>query len=83
MKIGVVWAGNPEQANDLRRSIELSVLAPLFAVPGTSFVSLQFGPHAADLKKLKRRTRSRSMICRRNSRTSPKRRRAISARSIW
>ena len=30
-------------------------MAPLFAVPGTSFVSLQFGPHAADLKKLKRR----------------------------
>lgn len=55
LKIGVVWAGNPEQANDFRRTIDLSVLAPLFAVPGTSFVSLQFGPHAADLKKLKRR----------------------------
>ena len=51
VKIGVVWAGNPEQANDFRRTIELSVLEPLFAVPGTSFASLQFGPHAADLKQ--------------------------------
>jgi tetratricopeptide (TPR) repeat protein len=51
IKIGVVWAGNPEQANDFRRTIELSVLEPLFAVPGTSFVSLQFGPHAEDLKQ--------------------------------
>jgi tetratricopeptide (TPR) repeat protein len=51
VKIGVVWAGNPEQSNDFRRTIELSVLAPLFAVPGTSFVSLQFGPHAADLEE--------------------------------
>ena len=28
------------------------MLAPLFAVPGASFASLQFGPRAADLKKL-------------------------------
>jgi tetratricopeptide (TPR) repeat protein len=55
VKVGIVWAGNPEQANDFRRTVDLSVLAPLFAVPGTSFASLQFGPHAADLKKLKRR----------------------------
>ncbi len=50
VKIGVVWAGNPEQSNDFRRSMELAKLAPLFAVAGTSFVSLQFGPRAADLK---------------------------------
>ncbi len=54
LKIGVVWAGNPEHVNDSRRSLDLTRLAPLFAVPGTSFVSLQFGPRTADLKQLKK-----------------------------
>jgi tetratricopeptide (TPR) repeat protein len=53
LKIGVVWAGNPEHVNDHRRSISLKSLAPLFALPNASFVSLQVGPRAADLKKLK------------------------------
>ena len=55
VKVGVVWAGNPDHANDSRRSVALSLLAPLFAVRGTSFASLQVGPRSADLKKLKRR----------------------------
>jgi tetratricopeptide (TPR) repeat protein len=54
LKIGLVWAGNPEHVNDRRRSTELSALAPVFAVPGTSFVSLQVGPRAGDVKKAKR-----------------------------
>jgi tetratricopeptide (TPR) repeat protein len=53
LKVGLCWAGNPEHSNDARRSIDLPVLASLFTVPGTSFVSLQFGKRAADLKKLK------------------------------
>ena len=56
VRIGVVWAGNPDHVNDSRRTLDLSQLAPLFAVPDTSFASLQFGPRAADLKKLKRKT---------------------------
>ncbi len=52
VKVGVVWAGNPEHANDHRRSIDLKLLAPLFAVRGTSFASLQVGPRTADLKQL-------------------------------
>jgi len=55
LRVGVVWAGNPDHVNDTRRSIKLPLLAPLFAVRGTSFASLQFGPRAADLKKLKRK----------------------------
>jgi tetratricopeptide (TPR) repeat protein len=55
LKIGLVWAGNPEHVNDTRRSVDLKMLAPLFDIPGTSFVSIQHGPRAADLKKLKRK----------------------------
>ncbi|MGA3307558.1 MAG: tetratricopeptide repeat protein [Xanthobacteraceae bacterium] len=60
LKIGVVWAGNPEHANDARRSIDLELLAPLFAVRGTSFASLQVGPRAADLKKLQKAKKGKS-----------------------
>lgn len=41
MLIGLSWAGNPMHANDMRRSIPLDLLAPLFAVEGVRFVSLQ------------------------------------------
>jgi len=55
VKVGVVWAGNPEHLNDHRRSIDLKLLVPLLAIRGTSFASLQVGPRAADLNELKRR----------------------------
>ncbi len=54
LKVGVAWAGNPEHRNDHRRSLELNLLTPLFAIRGVSFASLQVGPRAADLRKLKR-----------------------------
>ncbi|QXX76727.1 tetratricopeptide repeat protein [Methylovirgula sp. HY1] len=53
LKVGLVWAGNPEHTNDMRRSLDAALLTPLLDIPGTSFVSLQFGPRAVDLKKLK------------------------------
>ena len=56
LRVGIVWAGNPDHVNDSRRSIDLKMLAPLFDVRGTSFASLQYGPRAADVKKLKRKT---------------------------
>jgi tetratricopeptide (TPR) repeat protein len=51
LKVGLVWAGNPEHVNDMRRSLDLAALAPVLAVTGASFASLQVGPRAADLKK--------------------------------
>jgi len=53
-RVGLVWAGNPEHVNDHRRSIGLEQLAPLFAVAGASFASLQHGARSADLERLKR-----------------------------
>lgn len=53
LKVGLVWAGEsgravPEAAaRDRRRSIALARLAPLAAVPGVQFVSLQKGDAAA------------------------------------
>jgi tetratricopeptide (TPR) repeat protein len=40
-RVGLVWAGNPGFAADHLRSIPLPDLAPIGAVPGISFVSLQ------------------------------------------
>ncbi len=39
-RIGLVWSGNPAHDNDLQRSIDADLLAPLLAVPGCAFFSL-------------------------------------------
>ena len=39
--VGLVWAGRPTHPNDSRRSLALADLAPLAAVPGVTWVSLQ------------------------------------------
>ncbi|BBK29518.1 glycosyl transferase family 9 (putative heptosyltransferase) [Stella humosa] len=54
LRVGLVWAGDPRphmpisNSTDRRRSLGLETLAPLFAVPGIDFVSLQFGRRGAD-----------------------------------
>jgi tetratricopeptide (TPR) repeat protein len=45
-KVGLVWAGNPDHANDHNRSMLLSELAPLADVAGVTWISLQKGPAA-------------------------------------
>jgi hypothetical protein len=45
-RVGLAWAGRPTHNNDVNRSVALSALAPLAAVPGLAFVSLQKGPAA-------------------------------------
>jgi hypothetical protein len=48
-RIGLVWAGNPENTADWRRSIPLSMFAPLRAIEGIQLVSLQVqGPGAEE-----------------------------------
>jgi Tfp pilus assembly protein PilF len=46
---GLVWGGLPQQQDNRRRSIGLARLAPLAALPGFRFVSLQKGEAAAEL----------------------------------
>jgi Flp pilus assembly protein TadD len=48
-RIGLVWAGNPANQTDVMRSLALVRLAPALALPGLRWVSLQFGPRAADI----------------------------------
>ena len=44
LRVGLVWRGNPKFENDADRSLPgLPSLAPLWDVPGVSFVSLQKG----------------------------------------
>jgi hypothetical protein len=42
-KVGLVWAGLPQYADDAQRSLPLAQLAPLGAVSDVTFVSLQTG----------------------------------------
>jgi hypothetical protein len=46
--VGLAWAGNPLHINDRRRSIAGELLAPLLAIPGVRFVSLQKLPALVD-----------------------------------
>lgn len=56
LRVGICWAGQGRphmplvNATDKRRSTRLDQWAPLFAVPGVVFVSLQHGEHAGQAK---------------------------------
>jgi tetratricopeptide (TPR) repeat protein len=47
LRVGLAWAGSPRHINDRNRSLPLATLAPLFAIDGIAWVSLQVGPGAA------------------------------------
>jgi tetratricopeptide (TPR) repeat protein len=42
-RIGLVWAGSPNHARDIERSLSGAALAPLEALPGVAWFSLQVG----------------------------------------
>jgi len=44
LNVGLVWAGNPKQRDDQRRSLHMSRLEPILGVGGVRFFSLQKGP---------------------------------------
>jgi tetratricopeptide (TPR) repeat protein len=49
LRIGLAWSGNPRNSNDYRRSIPLAALAPLLAMPGTTWFSLQRAADERDI----------------------------------
>ena len=53
-RVALAWAGNPAHANDRNRSIDLKLLAPLFALEGASFVSVQRDLRQGDEEHLAR-----------------------------
>lgn len=44
LKVGLAWAGNPDNPTDMARSAPLADLAGILTAPGCSFHSLQYGP---------------------------------------
>jgi tetratricopeptide (TPR) repeat protein len=48
LKVGLVWAGDPDHPNDRNRSISPDQLTPLLNIPGADFYSLQFGQPARE-----------------------------------
>jgi Flp pilus assembly protein TadD len=50
-RIGLAWAGRPENKNDRNRSMRLDQFAPLSAVKHARFVTLQLGPPAAQARR--------------------------------
>jgi hypothetical protein len=51
LRVGLVWAGNVQLGKDRERSIPLANLRPLVNVAGITWISLQKGPPAAQLKE--------------------------------
>jgi tetratricopeptide (TPR) repeat protein len=54
VKVGLVWTGRPAHGNDLERSLEPEMLAPLLQVPGARFFSLQKPSRPGHLEALNR-----------------------------
>ncbi len=52
LRVGLVWSGNPQHANDRFRSIRLETLAPLLSLEGIHFFSLQVDVSAGVLESL-------------------------------
>ena len=53
LRVGLAWAGNPAHKNDRRRSIPFVRLAPMLAVGGVQYVSLQKELREGDAKALR------------------------------
>jgi len=52
IKVGLVWAGNPQHSNDRRRSMPIDTVRPLVDVSGLAFVSLQVGARSREVERL-------------------------------
>lgn len=50
LKVGLVWAGNPQHANDRNRSMPFELFKEILTVPGIAWFSLQAGKRVKDLQ---------------------------------
>lgn len=50
LRVGLSWAGNPLNSNDLKRSCPLRYFAELFGLPGIQFYSFQMGRQKRELE---------------------------------
>jgi hypothetical protein len=48
-RVGICWRGTPKNGHDSLRSIPVAELAPLWALPGIEWHSLQLGPAVAEV----------------------------------
>ncbi|MCT7990632.1 tetratricopeptide repeat protein [Laspinema sp. D6] len=51
LKVGIVWAGNPQHKGDLTRSCPLRYFLPLLNIPGIKWYSLQKGPEETRIRQ--------------------------------
>lgn len=49
LAVGLVWGGNAHNPRDHERSVDFSLLAPLWRIPGVRWFSLQLGDRRRDL----------------------------------
>jgi tetratricopeptide (TPR) repeat protein len=56
LKVGVSWRGGTAVTRGARRSLRLDDLAPLFAVPGAQFVTLQYDAAENEVDDYRRRS---------------------------
>ncbi|MBV9985355.1 tetratricopeptide repeat protein [Bradyrhizobium sp.] len=54
LRVGLAWSGHPDNVRDHERSIPFARLAPLTAIPGARFVSLQKDIRATDADDARR-----------------------------
>lgn len=59
LRVGLVWAGSPDQDKDWARSIRLDALCPVLEEPGIEWVSLQVGAARDEIVRLDRALASR------------------------
>lgn len=50
LRVGLVWAGNPEFSGDHYRSASVNIFSPLAGLPGVTFIALQKGEGAREAR---------------------------------